>query len=178
MSADEAPAGGGAGGLLAGLLAPLRLPERAVVALDTLADAARGMSGELTRVREQTEPLAGLMPAVERIIKQTEMVPGISRTVEQIRKQAEPLAELLPALERLQNRMTSAIDKLHETIVGLEGEESHLNKSVRELVEELHEMHRTVGELQGDVQRITDRIPDPSRSPIEKARDVLTGSGD
>lgn len=148
------------------------------MALDALADAARGMSGELTRVREQTEPLSGLMPAVERIIRQTEMVPEISRTVERIREQAEPLGELLPALKRLEERLGGGIDDLHETIVGLEGEESHLNKSVRELVEELRGMHKTVEGLQDDVQRITDRIPDPTRGPLEKARDVITGGGD
>jgi len=36
------------------------------------------------------------MPAVERLIKQTEPVPEVLRAVEQIREQAEPLSELLP----------------------------------------------------------------------------------
>ena len=42
------------------MLAPLRLPERVIDALDSLAEAAREvgpMRSELTRVREQTEPL-------------------------------------------------------------------------------------------------------------------------
>ena len=39
-------------------------------------------------------------------------------------------------------------------------------------------MHRTVGDLKGDVERITERLPDPSTpGPLEKARDVLTRSG-
>ena len=180
MGGDDGPAHGG-GGLLAGLLAPLRLPERALEALDVLSDTARGMQSELTRVREQTEPLAGLMPAVEQIIRQTEMVPAINRTVERIREQAEPLAQLLPALDRLEERLGGGLDSLHETIIGLEGEESHLNKSVGELVEELRGMHKTVAGLQDDVQRITDRLPDPDRGPLEKAKDALTGgssSGD
>ncbi len=59
MAADETAREGG-GGVLAGLLAPLRLPERVIDALDSLAEAAREvgpMRSELTRVREQTEPL-------------------------------------------------------------------------------------------------------------------------
>ena len=177
MAGDEASRDGG-GGLFAGLLAPLRLPERAVEALDVLSGAARGMQSELTRVREQTEPLAGLMPAVERLIKQTEPVPDVSRTVERIREQAEPLAQLLPALDSLEDRLGARLDSLHDTIVQLEGEESHLNKSVGALVEELHAMHQTVSGLQEDVQRVTERLPDPDRGPLEKAKDVLTGSSD
>ena len=71
------------------MLAPLRLPERVIDALDSLAEAAREvgpMRSELTRVREQTEPLAELMPALERLIKQTEPVPEVLRAVEQIRE--------------------------------------------------------------------------------------------
>ena len=54
----------------ANLLAPLRLPERVVVALGELAGSARELRAirlELTRVREQTEPLAGMGTASERI---------------------------------------------------------------------------------------------------------------
>ncbi len=56
MAPDEEPEGRG-GGVLAGLLAPLRLPERAMEALESLAGAAREltpMRSVLTRVREQT----------------------------------------------------------------------------------------------------------------------------
>ena len=164
--------------MLNGLLAPLRLPERALQALDALSEAAREMQGELTRVREQTEPLAGLMPAVERLMTHTEHVPGVAATVERIREQAEPLAKLLPALDSLETKLGARLDHLHDTIVGLEGEESHLNKSVGRLVDELKEMHGTVADLKNDVESITDRLPDPNRGPLEKAKDVLTGSGD
>ncbi len=173
---EEPPQGGR--GLLSGLLAPLRLPERAVDALVELSESARTMRSELIRVREQTEPLRGLMPAVERIIRQTAMVPDVNRTVERIREQAEPLAQLLPALDSLEERLSTEIHSLHDTIVGLEGEESHLNKSVGRLIDELQSMHETVAGLQDDVQRITDRLPDPDRGPLEKAKDVFTGSGE
>ncbi|MBW3665942.1 MAG: hypothetical protein KY469_22910 [Actinobacteria bacterium] len=66
---------------------------------------------------------------------------------------------------------------LHEVITALEDDESHLNKSVGDLAGQLTDVHETVVGLRGDVERITDRLPDPSRGPLEKARDVLT-SGD
>ena len=164
------------GGLLAGLLAPLRLPERVMKALDSLAAASEHlgpMREDIRRVREQTKPVVDLPPLVERISEQ-----------------AEPLAELLPALDRLEKGLGKRLDHveealgkrleaLHEVIVALEGDESHLNKTVGELAAEIVEMHRTITALQDDVQRATDRLPDPDApGPLAKARDVLTGSGD
>jgi predicted nuclease with TOPRIM domain len=119
------------------LLAPLRLPERVIDALDSLAEAAREVSpmrSELTRVREQTEPLAELMPAVERLI-----------------------------------------ERLQELIVALEGDESHLSVTARKLVDHSFAMHKTVDGLKDDVRSGTERLPDASKGPLEKARDVLTG---
>ena len=52
------------GGLLAGLTAPLRLPERALEALEALVGAAGALSdirSELISMREQNEPLAELV---------------------------------------------------------------------------------------------------------------------
>ena len=119
------------------------------------------MRSELTRVREQTEPLSELMPTLERLLKQT-----------------EPLSDLLPALQRLEERLGTRLDSLHGVVVALEGDDSHLNAAVGELHREVAAMHKTLYGLQDDVQRITDRLPDPNRGPLEKARDVLGGSGD
>ena len=146
MSPKETPDDAGAG-ILAGLLAPLRLPERTLEALDALVEAVGNlgpMRSELTRVREQTEPLDGL----------------------------------LPALERLEERLGTRLDSVHEVVVALEGKDSHLNATVGELHREVAAMHKTLTGLQDDVQSVTDRLPDASRGPLEKARDVLTGSGD
>jgi len=121
VSSDEA-SGGRSGSVLAGLLAPLRLPERVLEALDEL----RLMRSELTRVREQTEPLAELMPAIKRLVKQT-----------------EPLSELIPALDSLKKELVA--------------------------------MHKTLDGLQDDVQSVTERLPDASKGPLQKAHDVLTG---
>lgn len=179
MAPDEEPGGRG-NSVLAGLLAPLRLPERVIETLESLAKAARElgpMRAELTRVREHIEPLAGLMPAVERLLQQIE---PMARTVEEIGRRAEPLGELLPALNGVKEELVGRLDSLQEVIVSLEGNESHLNLSVRELAEELVSLHKTVNGLQDDVERITNRLPDPEqrRGPLGAARDALTGSGD
>ncbi len=143
MPAEENRTGGD-GGVLSALLAPLRLPERALEALDSLAAAARELGSELTRVREQTEPLA----------------------------------ELMPALNGLRHDLTERLDTLNGVIVALEGDESHLNVTSRRLVKEVHAMHESLGGLQDDVSRVTDRLPEPGekRGPLRTARDVLTGT--
>ena len=160
MSSKETPDDGGAG-ILSGLLAPLRLPERALEALEGLVDAAGNlapMRSELTRVRKQTEPLGELLPALERL-----------------RKQTEPLAELLPALDRLEERLGTRLDSVHEVVVALEGKDSYLNSTVADLNRELAAMHKTLDGLKDDVRSVTERMPDASRGPLEKARDVLSG---
>ncbi len=194
MSSKETPDDGGTG-ILSGLLAPLRLPERALEALEGLVDAAGNlapMRSELTRVRKQTEPLGGLLPALERIIEQTEplakVLPALERVrkqteplgellpaLERLRKQTEPLAELLPALDRLEERLGTRLDSVHDVVVALESKDSYLNSTVADLNRELAAMHKTLHGLQDDVQSVTERMPDASRGPLEKARDVLSG---
>ena len=169
------------GGMLAGLLAPLRLPERAIEALDSLAEAARElapMRSELIRVREQTAPLADLMPTAERIREQTAPVPELLAVAARIREQAEPLPELVAQLERVEGSLGARLDSIHKVVEALESEESYLNKAVKELARELAAMHDTVSGLQLDVEGITERLPDPNAGPLAKAREALTGSGD
>lgn len=152
MAGDETPHGGRRG-MLAGLLAPLRLPERVIDALDSLVEATRALSPmhtELTRVREQTEPLAKLLPALERLEER---------------------------VEHLEERIDTRLDSLHELVGALEGQDSYLNKTVGDLSEEVSAMHKTLSGLQDDVQGVTHRLPDPNRGPLQKAHDVLT-SGD
>jgi hypothetical protein len=71
------------------------------------------------------------------------------------------------------------LDRLHECVRELEEIEAGLDKRVGRLCEEITAMHGTVGNLRDDVERITERLPDPNEpGPLERARDVLTGSGD
>ena len=177
MSPKETPDEGSAG-ILAGLLAPLRLPERTLEALDALVEAVGNlgpMRSELTRVRKQTEPLAELIPTLERLLKQTKPLAELIPTLERLLKQTEPLAELLPALERLEETLATKLDSVHEVVETLEAEDSHLNTTVADLARGVAAMHKTLSGLQDDVQSVTERLPDASRGPLEKARDVLTG---
>ena len=173
-ASDETPAGRGTS-VLAGLLAPLRLPERALEALAGVVGTLDRIGSDLAAVREQTKPLGQLVPLTEGVKDQVESLPP---KVDRISEQAEPLESLLPTLQGLEQGLERRLESLHELIGELEGEESHLNKAVQELGHEVAAMHKTVSELQDDVQRVTDRLPDPSRGPLEKAKDVLTGSGE
>ena len=160
------------------LMTLLTAPVRMIEAIESVAEAAGHlgpMRSELALLREQTAPLADLMPEVERIREQIAPVRELMPALERLREQTEPLAEILPALERLEEGLGARLDGVHDVVVALEGNESHLNKTTRDLVRELSALHATLSDLQDDVQRITDRVPDPdARGPIQKARDVLT----
>ena len=159
-------------------MAPLRLPERALQALEGLTEAAGTLAdlrSDLAAVREQTKPLGELVPLTKGIKRQVDSLPA---KVDRISGQAEPLEALLPTLERIEQGLEQRLDSLHELIGELEGEESHLNKAVEALGSEVAAMHKTVAGLQDDVQSVTERLPDASKGPLEKARDVLSGSGD
>ncbi|MDQ4071754.1 MAG: hypothetical protein M3088_02610 [Actinomycetota bacterium] len=45
-----------------------------------------------------------------------------------------------------------------------------------ELVGELRVLHENVTGLKGDVEKLTERMLNPDRGPLEKARDALTSS--
>lgn len=90
----------------------------------------------------------------------------------QVREQTKPLAEVPPGIDRLDKR----IEALQGVVGKLESEESHLNKAVMHLAGELSKIHESLTALEDDVERITDRLPDPDEpGPIAKARDALTG---
>ncbi len=166
------------GGLLAGLIAPLRLPERALEALEALAGAAGALTdirSELITMREQNEPLAELVPLTKEIKERIEPMPP---TVERISGQAEPLEELLPALVRLEQAVVGRLEAAQETMKALERDEARLNDQVTELRSGIGTLQETVSGLKGDVERITERLPDPTHGPLDKVRDALSGRGD
>lgn len=123
--------------MLSGLLAPLRLPERVLEALDEL----RPMRLELTRVREQTEPLGELLPALQsleddlgaRIGGVHDELRPMRAELTRVQEQTEPVLELLPALQRLQDVLGTRLDAVHEVVVALESKESHLNRAIEEM---------------------------------------------
>lgn len=119
----------------------------------------------------------------ERVTRAAEAVAGalehlapIREEVTRMRSQTEPLRDLLPALDDLQRELVTRLDGLQVVIATLEAKESHLNRSVRELGKQLGAMQETLTGLQNDVQRVTERLPDPEApGPLGKARDFITG---
>ena len=168
----------GGGGLLSGLTAPLRLPGRALDALEAISGAAGALAAirsELITMREQNEPLAELVPLTRELREQIAPMPP---TVERISGQAEPLEELLPALVRLERAVVERLEAAHETMDAIEQDEARLNDQVATLCREIGTLQETVSGLKGDVERITERLPDPTHGPLDKVRDALTGRGD
>ena len=116
--------------------------------------------------------------AIEGIAEQLEDLGPMREEVEAIRNQSNDLSALLPALSTMKEDLGVRLDRLHECIIELEALEAGLDNRVAQLCEEITAMHRTVGALKGDVERITERLPDPNApGPLEKARGVLTGGG-
>ena len=170
----------GVGGVLADLLAPVCRPRQVVEALESVSQAARelrAMRLELMRVRRQTEPVADLTRSAEGIREHAEAIPDLLAVSERIREQAEPVAELLSALEGLEHSLAGRVDTLRDGVQAVGDEEARLNTTVGELVGGLDAMHKTIHGLRDDIEKITDRLPDPGRGPLEKARDVLTAGG-
>ena len=168
----------GGDSLLSGLLAPLRGPGRTLAVLEAISGAAGALAdirSELITMREQNEPLAELVPLTKEIKVQIEPMPP---TVERISGQAEPLEDLLPALVRLEQAVVERLDAAHETMKALERDEARLNEQVTNLCREIGTLQDTVSGLKGDVERITERLPDPTHGPLAKVRDVLSGGGD
>ncbi len=154
MSSEESPSGRG-GSVLSGLLAPLRLPERVLEALDEL----RPMRLELVRVREQTEPLGDLLPALQRLEDhlgaRIDAVHGELRPMyaelTRVQGQTESVIGLLPALQRLEDYLGTRLDAVHDVVVALESEESHLNATIKE-------MAAKVGDLTEALAPVDDRL--------------------
>jgi len=120
-----------------------------------------------------------VLEAVEMAVDALADVSLIRSEVVRIRQQSESLDELLPALNALKQDLGGRLDSLREIVNGLEGIESDLDTTVAGLVTQLGALHQTVLTLQDDVQRFTDRLPDPDApGPLERARDALTGGGE
>ncbi len=168
-TSNDAPAS-----LFSGLTAPLRIPERTLEALAGATADLSAIRSELGAMRDQTEPLAEL-PALTRELRG--LIEPMPPTVERISFQAKPLAELLPALVGLEEAVVGRLEAAHETMRAIERDEARLNEQVETLGSEIGDLQRTVSGLKDDVERITERLPDPTHGPLDKVRDVLSGGG-
>jgi len=115
------------------------------------------------------------LEALDTLVEAVENLGPMRSELTRVREQTAPLGELLPALEHLEERLGTRLDSIHEVVAALENEDSHLNATVADLAREIGAMHKTLSGLQDDVQSVTNRLPDASRGPLEKARDVLSG---
>ena len=151
MTGTKDTSDGAGGSLLSGLIAPLRMPERALDALDAFSGAAAALAdirSELSTMREQNEPLAELVPLTKEIKAQIGPMPP---TVERISRQAEPLESLLPALERLEQAVVGRLEATQETMKAIERDEARLNAQVETLCGEIGTLQKTVSGLKDDV---------------------------
>ena len=115
------------GGVLARLLAPLRLPERVIDALESLADAAPelgAMRSELVRVREQSAPLVELLPALERLEQ------SLGARVDTLGDVIERLASEESHLNQTVGELAAELEAMHQTIHGLQ---DHVEKITNHL---------------------------------------------
>jgi chromosome segregation ATPase len=176
-------------------------------AVHDVVDELRTLPAELVRVREQTELLPGLqrlqdvlgarIDAVHSVVEDLRPMPA---ELVRVREQTE----LQPSLQRLEEVLGDRLEALHDVVVALEGDDSHLNRTTKEMGEkvtvlsaaltpvderlvtiercvetlavEVKTIHETVDGIKGDIQRITGLRGD--RGVVERARDALTGSND
>ena len=118
-----------------------------------------------------------VVAAIESMAVKLEDLRPMRAEVETIRERSSDLGELLPALDSMKTELAERLDRVQTVAERLEAVESELDARVGELCQEMGAMHGTVASLQNDVQRVTDRLPGSGRRPLEKAREVLAGTG-
>lgn len=148
--------------------------------------------------------LAGLLAPLrlpERVFRALDELRPMRFELTRVRVHTEPLADLLPALRRLEETLGTRLDAVHDVVVALESDESHLNRTTNELGakvgalsdvlgpvdERLTTIERTIEGLAGEVGTITENIVGikddiqrttglrGDRGMMERARDALTG---
>ena len=139
-------------------------------------DAGRSLLGTVLAPLRLPWRLVGALDLVEDALQ--DIRPMRSEVVA-IRKQSEPLSELLSALDGLKADLVTRLDALYKLTATLEEVETDLDENVAQVTGKLTVLHETVLALQDDVQRITNRLPDPDApGPLERAREALTGGGE
>ena len=148
--------------------------------------------------------LTGLLAPLrlpERVLEAADELRTIRKELTQVRRQTEPLNDLLPALASLEEALGNRLELVHDVVMALEGEDSHLHRTtsklatqveaiseilapvngriatieraVHEVAREVATINETVVALKDDVQRITGLRGE--RGIMERARDAITG---
>ena len=149
--------------MIAGLLAPLRLPERVLEALDEL----RPMRLELTRVRKQTEPLPGLLPALKRMEK------ALSTRLDDVQDVVAKLESDESHLNRTTQELGAKVETVADLLAPVDDRLATMERAIQELSGEVVTIRETLVGVKDDIQRTTGLRGD--RGVMERARDALTG---
>ena len=152
--------------MLAGLLAPLRVPERVLDALGEL----RTIRSELTRVREQAEPLGELLPALERLqdVLVTQL-DGVRDVIVALESQESHLNRTSISLGEKVGTLSDVLEPVGSRLATIED-------AIQELKGEMGAIHETLRGVKDDIQRTTGLRGE--RGVMERARDALTGGGE
>lgn len=152
--------------MLTELLAPLRLPERLLEALDEL----RPLRLELTRVREQTEPLAELLPALQQLEE------ALGTRLDAVLAVVAALESEESHLNRTTKELGSEVQAVQAALAPVNERLATIERAVGQLVAEVGTMRETLVGLKDDIQPTTGLRGD--RGVMERARDVFTGGND
>ncbi len=152
--------------MLGGLLAPLRLPERVLEALDALVESTRELSpmrSELTRVREQTKPLAEMGVMLERMNEELgAKLDGVHGVVVEMESERSHLN--LTSIE-----LGAKVGALHDAL-------APVDERLATIEREVGAIHETLHGVQNDIQRMSGLRGE--RGLAERARDRLVGTND
>lgn len=145
-----------------------------------------------------------VLEALDSLVESARELGPMRSELTRVREQTEPLPQMGTALDRMNDDLGTKLDGVHDVVVSMESERSHLNRTSIDLgakVGALHDalapvderlasMERTVGELarevgaihetlrgvKDDLQRTTGLSGE--RGLAERARDALTGKND
>lgn len=139
-------------------------------ALDGLAASVRDLGPirtELTRIREQTEPLAELHAALER------MNVDLGARLDGLREVVAELESDNSHLNRSTGELGNKMGELHDVLAPLDARLAAIERTTGDLAGEVKAIHETLAGVKDDIQRTTGLRGE--RGFMERARDTLTG---
>lgn len=94
------------------------------------------MSTDATSAGRSGSVLGGLLAPLrlpERVLEALGELRSMHMELIRVRCQIAPLDDLLPTLDRLEDVLADRLVSVHDVVVSLEGEDSHLNRSITDL---------------------------------------------
>jgi hypothetical protein len=149
MTGDRSP-NEGAPGLLGALLAPLRVPQRVIADIETIASV-----------------LLSMQPAVEaRLASVDDRAGELLRAVGALREPLERVDREVAELQKIEQAITVRIDALH----------ADLNERMLAVEHQVHTLHPPIAEMSRDLASALRLLPEPSDGPFARLKDTLTAS--